>query len=92
MNADVIKKRTSFFYSQNTPVHIRFINGKWLNGIIKELNDELFVINEFKDGPIPIFYIEVDTISPYVSPEDKNKNEIRFKLMKKEADDNGEKA
>ena len=64
---EAIKKRCFYFWQNEIPIHISLNTEKWANGIIKEFLSDGFILNEFKEGEIPIFYIEIlpNGIEPY---------------------------
>lgn len=51
-------KKIEEFIKKNLPVHISLKNGRWLNGYIFELFSDGFILNEFKEGQLPVFFNE----------------------------------
>lgn len=68
---EINKKKAQYFFVNNIPIHISLKEDKWLNGYIKEVNSDYFIIEEFEEGKIPVFYIEIlpNGIAPYREEE-----------------------
>lgn len=59
------KKKVIYFYEQKIPVHIKLKSGKWLNGRIVLVEVELFMIEDFRRGEVPILFEEIEHIEKY---------------------------
>lgn len=59
------KKKVVFFQSQKDLIHVRLKNGKWFNGEIVLIENDLFIIKDFKRGEVPILFEEIDHIEKY---------------------------
>lgn len=59
------------FYEINIPVHIEYKNGGWHNGMIIEIRADFFLLDEFEDGLLPVFYNTVSKIIKYIPKEAK---------------------
>jgi hypothetical protein len=64
-----IKQKVNFFFINSLPVHINFTQGYFQNGIIKEVLGHSFTIEEFKDGEVICFFLDVKDISKYKEVE-----------------------
>jgi len=73
---EIIKKRVDYFYQQKKAVHIALKTEKWLNGKIIEISDDFFILDDFKEGKQPVFYIEIlpNGINEYHEKEEENEN------------------
>jgi len=56
---EAIKKKCFYFYQQNIPIHISLNTDRWANGNIKEFISDGFILDEFEEGEIPIFFMEI---------------------------------
>ena len=57
--AEINKKKALYFFNNKISVHISLKTSRWANGEIKEFFGDGFVLKEFVEGEIPIFYIEI---------------------------------
>lgn len=57
--AEINQKKALYFFNNKIPVHISLKTSRWANGEIKEFFSDGFVLKEFVEGEIPIFYIEI---------------------------------
>ena len=55
----ILKKKTEYFFENKILVHIRKHNGYFHNGLILELEGDLFILDDEKIGTMPIYYMEV---------------------------------
>jgi hypothetical protein len=55
----ILKKKTKYFFENKILVHIRKHNGYFHNGLILELEGDLFILDDEKSGAIPIYYLEI---------------------------------
>jgi len=56
-------EKFDFFYNERVPVHIKKLNGEWLNGnLIDRRSDSVFVIDEKLKGHVTIFVSEVKDV------------------------------
>ena len=62
----LIKQKCEIYFDNHQSVHVVLKSGEWLNGKIEELNGDLFTIIEFKKGEMPVFFIEIQKIEPYI--------------------------
>ena len=71
----ISKKKVIYFFEQKTPVHIKLKNGKWLNGDIILIELDLFMIEDFKRGEVPVLFEELEHIEKYkLKEENGNQN------------------
>lgn len=57
----MIRKTLEFYFSNNTPIHLTLNTNIWLNGLIKKISKDNFVLNEEKFGDMIIIF---DNIKP----------------------------
>ncbi len=62
---EVIKKRCEVYQEKNIPVHITKKDLRWMNGFIKEVSADFIMLDEFKDGPSPIFFSEILNVETF---------------------------
>jgi|TARA_Y100000296_G_scaffold80134_1_gene105088 prenyltransferase beta subunit len=55
----ILKKKTEYFFENKIPVHIKKHNGYFHNGLILELESDLFILDDEKNKAMPIYYMEV---------------------------------
>ena len=67
---EVFKVKSKYFYEKKIPVHIKFKAGYFRNGIILELNSDFLIFDEFREGRMIIFFIEIDRLEEYKSKEE----------------------
>ena len=58
------KKADAYFVLGNL-VHIKFCEGHWKRGVIKEVKDEFFLLDERLEGIMPIFFQEIISIEKF---------------------------
>jgi len=74
---ELIEKQIKYFYNGNLPIHLvlksKTKQGEhlWYNGKIKELSTDCFILDEFEDGLMPIFYLQIDRVSQYKTEGEK---------------------
>lgn len=56
---EIIKKKVEFYFSNKLEVHITKKNNWFHNGFIKELKDDSLILDDDKEGLMPIFFEEV---------------------------------
>lgn len=70
-----LKTKAKYFFTNLIPVHINLKKDKvWLNGKIEELSADFFILNEFKKGKLPVFFIDIYDIEMF---EEVNGDEIK---------------
>ncbi len=62
---DIAKEKVSIYFKQDRPIHIKLKDGEWLNGHVKEMSADFFMLEEFKRGETPIFFLEVVSVNPF---------------------------
>jgi hypothetical protein len=65
---DLLPQKVDYFFSNGVKVHISFNNGFWKRGIIKQISDTFFILDEVLEGEIPVFYQEIKGITAYRKP------------------------
>lgn len=63
---ETIGKRIQYFFDNQKAIHCQTKGGRWYNGYILEVNADFFILNEFKVGELPVFFIEVEEVTQYV--------------------------
>ncbi|MEM4270659.1 MAG: hypothetical protein QXO70_01030 [Candidatus Pacearchaeota archaeon] len=63
---DILRKKAEYFHSKNISVHVTLKDSNFLNGdIIESSSPDFFLLEEFKEGELPVFYIEIFDIKKY---------------------------
>ena len=68
---ELLKQKVHNFYLLKQPVHIKFKQGHFKNGLIKEERADFFILEEFQDGKEYIFFLEIAHIDFYKPPTQK---------------------
>lgn len=55
----ILQKRVQYFFDNHISIHVTLKENKFLNGDIKEVSADFFILNDFKEGEQPVFYIEI---------------------------------
>lgn len=63
--AKIISNKVNYYFENGIAVHIGFKKGYWKRGFIKEVGADFFLLQEFIEGKMPVFYIEVEKIEEY---------------------------
>ena len=58
----MIEEKAKVFSDKKIQVHITKKNGSWLNGSITELNADFLMLQELKEGLMPVFFLEIKNI------------------------------
>lgn len=66
-NLKILRDKVQVFFERKIAVHINLKNKnkEWLNGEIKEVSEDFFILNEKKKGEMPVFFIEMYDINPW---------------------------
>ena len=56
---EVLRKKVNSFHKANLPVHIPLKKNWFYNGYILEESFDFFIIDDFKEGRMAVFYIEI---------------------------------
>ena len=76
MDIEVFKKKAEFFHLNYTPVHITLKDSNFLNGhVIGVGSPDFFMLEEFKEGEMPVFYMEIYAIRKYKENNREEENE-----------------
>ncbi len=70
----ILQGKIQYFYDSARPVHIKFKKGYWKNGNVIETSSDFFVIDEFLEGNLPVFFLEIENVEEYT--KDFNKIEV----------------
>ena len=73
---EVTKKKVDYFYKNKVIIHISLKADKFLNGEIKKVEKDFFILEDFKEGSQPVFYEEIlpNGITKYMEKKDAGKN------------------
>lgn len=61
----LLKIKADTFYRGGMGVHIKYKRDLFKNGFIHELSSDFFILDDFKEGKFPIFFLELRDITPY---------------------------
>lgn len=56
---EITKKKVEYFYNNKIPVHIIKKNGFFNNGIILQFQSDLIILDDEKNGAMPIYFLEI---------------------------------
>lgn len=59
MNDNDIEREVAVFFDRQIPIHIALKNGRFVNGIINELSNDFFMLNDRELGDLPVFYSQI---------------------------------
>jgi hypothetical protein len=66
VNVEILQKKIRANFENKIPVHIIYKNGIWKNGNITEIHSaDFFMLNDFLEGLMPIFYLEIAEVKVY---------------------------
>lgn len=73
---EILQKRLQYFFDKQIPIHVTLKENKFLNGYVKEVSADFFILDDFKEGEQPVFYIEIlpNGINAYKKEEKKDGN------------------
>ena len=66
-NDEILKKKAQVFYSIKKLIHISYKNGSWKRGTIEEISEDFFLLNERREGLLPVFFKEIIEIDVFKS-------------------------
>jgi len=71
-NVDVklLEQKARYFFENSIPVHVEYKRNFWKNGYILSVGSDFFMLNEFIEREIPIFYLEVLDIKKFNEKEE----------------------
>lgn len=62
----ILQQKAHYFFDRKIPIHITLKTSIWKNGnIIEPISADFFLLDEFKDGQMPIFFLEVSDIEEF---------------------------
>ncbi|KKN12609.1 hypothetical protein LCGC14_1014770 [marine sediment metagenome] len=56
---ELMKNKTKYFFEHKIKVHIKKNNGYIHNGLILELKGDLLILDDKKNGAMPIYFLEI---------------------------------
>ena len=59
---EITKKKVRYFFDNKIIVHIIKHNGFFHNGIILEIGGDLIILDDEKNGSMPIYFLEIKEI------------------------------
>ena len=62
VNVEALKSKAVYFYKDHIPVHVKYRRGFWKRGHITEISSDFFLLNEFLEGEMPVFFLEIKDI------------------------------
>jgi hypothetical protein len=65
---ELIQNKVDYFFSNAVKVHCSYRNGFWKRGIIVEVSDTFFILDEVLEEKIPVFFQELKDISAFRKP------------------------
>lgn len=71
-NLEIVKQKVKRFFELKLSVHIKYLDGHFKNGSITKILSDCFIINEFKDGTVFIFFSEIEKVDVYKEKEEAN--------------------
>lgn len=63
------KLKVKAFFENDIPVHLLKLDREWMNGIIVEVRDDFFFINERKKGKRMVFFHELYHIEEMIKED-----------------------
>lgn len=61
----LIKKKVQAHYETKVPMHVVYKGGIWKNGHVTEVSAEFFILDDFLEGKMAIFFQEVYSVSSF---------------------------
>jgi len=62
---ELMKKKAGYYFDLKKQVHITLNNRNFLNGSIKEIKVDFLMFDDFLNGEMPVFFLEIFEIEPY---------------------------
>lgn len=56
---ETIRKKLNFYKDENLAVHIKKKNGWFHNGTISKIRSDFIILDDEKEGDMPIFFSEI---------------------------------
>ena len=70
-NELMLARLAQVYLERATPVHLVYRNGKWKNGVIVEIRADFFILDEFVEGKVIVFFQELIAMPPFTPPPKK---------------------
>lgn len=70
---EALQKEAKYYFDNKKIIHVAYKDGSWNNGTIKEFFGDGFILIDFKDGEMPIFYLRVKKVSIYTTRDEVKK-------------------
>lgn len=75
-DAEIFATKIKYFFKHGLPVHVKLRWGFWKNGFVHENGSaDFFMLKEFEEGLIPIFYKEIVKVDQYTPDTEKEEVE-----------------
>lgn len=62
---EILKNQLEFYKKNDMEVHILRTDGRFYNGKILELAGDMLILDDFKLGAMPLFFMEIKTIEKF---------------------------
>ncbi len=56
---ELMKQKVKYFFDDKIKVHIKKKNGYIHNGLILEIQGDLIILDDKKNGAMPIYFLEI---------------------------------
>jgi len=62
-----MKKKADFFLENKSKIHVSLKTGTFYNGLILEIREEFFILDDLVLGKLPVFFSEIkeDGLEPF---------------------------
>jgi hypothetical protein len=71
MENELAGKKLKYYSDSNTELHIKLLNGRFYNGIVKYIGADFLLLTERKLNEVCVFFSEIEDIVPYREEEKK---------------------
>ena len=61
----ILKNQLEFYKKNDMEVHILRTDSRFYNGKILELAGDMIILDDCKLGPMPLFFMEIDTVEKF---------------------------
>ena len=61
----ILQKKADAFLVLAEKVHVKYIDGHWKRGFVKEVSADFFLLDETLDGMMPVFFQEISDIEKF---------------------------
>jgi len=75
VNVKALEQKATYFYKESIPIHVKFKRGFWKRGYILEVGSDFFMMKEFIEGEMPVFFLEIKDIEKFNENKEVKENE-----------------